>query len=60
MSSRPRPTSAELGRPTLPPPAGDAVRELPWLPNGPIPLDVTWTRPGYVPTSERFEAGSSV
>jgi len=22
----------------------DAVREQPWLPNGPIPLDVTWTR----------------
>ncbi|GAA1233655.1 DUF3556 domain-containing protein [Prauserella halophila] len=23
----------------------DAVREQPWLPNGPIPLDVTWSRP---------------
>ena len=23
----------------------DAVAEQPWLPNGPIPLDVTWTRP---------------
>ncbi|MER5226725.1 DUF3556 domain-containing protein [Streptomyces flaveus] len=22
----------------------DAVKEQPWLPNGPIPLDVTWTR----------------
>ncbi|MEH0635179.1 DUF3556 domain-containing protein [Streptomyces bottropensis] len=22
----------------------DAVEEQPWLPNGPIPLDVTWTR----------------
>ena len=22
----------------------DAVREQPWLPNGPIPLTVTWTR----------------
>jgi Transmembrane protein of unknown function (DUF3556) len=22
----------------------DAVAELPWLPNGPIPLHVTWTR----------------
>jgi hypothetical protein len=28
---------------------GDAVSEQPWLPNGPIPLNVTWTRPGYVP-----------
>jgi uncharacterized membrane protein YkgB len=23
----------------------DAVQEQPWLPNGPIPLNVTWTRP---------------
>ena len=23
----------------------DAVAEQPWLPNGPIPLNVTWTRP---------------
>ena len=23
----------------------DSVDELPWLPNGPIPLQVTWTRP---------------
>ena len=23
----------------------DAVKERPWLPNGPIPLNVTWTRP---------------
>lgn len=23
----------------------DSVDELPWLPNGPIPLEVTWTRP---------------
>jgi hypothetical protein len=22
-----------------------AVKEQPWLPNGPIPLNVTWTRP---------------
>ena len=22
----------------------DAVKEQPWLPNGPIPLNVTWTR----------------
>ena len=27
----------------------DAVNEQPWLPNGPIPLNVTWTRPGYAP-----------
>ena len=24
----------------------DAVDEQPWLPNGPIPLQVTWTRAG--------------
>jgi hypothetical protein len=24
----------------------EAVNELPWLPNGPIPLNVTWTRQG--------------
>lgn len=27
----------------------DAVHEQPWLPNGPITLNVTWTRPGYTP-----------
>ncbi|MCZ4498809.1 MAG: rane protein [Marmoricola sp.] len=26
----------------------DAVAEQPWLPNGPIPLEVTWRMPGYV------------
>ena len=26
----------------------DAVREQPWLPNGPIPLTVTWRAPGRV------------
>jgi hypothetical protein len=26
----------------------DAYNEQPWLPNGPIPHTVTWTRPGYV------------
>jgi len=31
----------------------DAVDEQPWLPNGPIPLQVTWTRPT---TDGRFEA----
>ncbi len=25
----------------------DCVKEQPWLPNGPVPLNVTWTRPGY-------------
>jgi hypothetical protein len=25
----------------------DAYNEQPWLPNGPIPHTVTWTRPGY-------------
>jgi len=24
----------------------DAVREQPWLPNGPIPTEVTWSRVG--------------
>jgi hypothetical protein len=24
----------------------DAVKQQPWLPNGPIPLNVTWTRRG--------------
>ena len=26
----------------------DADNEQPWLPNGPIPHTITWTRPGYV------------
>ncbi|MGN6723118.1 MAG: DUF3556 domain-containing protein [Marmoricola sp.] len=26
----------------------DCVNEQPWLPNGPIPLNVTWTAPGFV------------
>jgi hypothetical protein len=26
----------------------DCVSEQPWLPNGPVPLNVTWTAPGYV------------
>ena len=26
----------------------DAANEQPWLPHGPIPHTVTWTRPGYV------------
>jgi hypothetical protein len=25
----------------------DAVEEQPWLPNGPIPVQVDWRRPGY-------------
>ncbi len=25
----------------------DCVQEQPWLPNGPVPLQVTWTAPGY-------------
>jgi hypothetical protein len=29
----------------------DAVNEQPWLPNGPIPLNVMWTLPGYTPGS---------
>ncbi|MGB9225330.1 DUF3556 domain-containing protein, partial [Mycobacterium sp.] len=35
----------------------DAVNEQPWLPNGPIPLQVTWSRPKTPPeTSGRFGA----
>jgi hypothetical protein len=33
----------------------DAVKEQPWLPNGPIPLNVTWTRP-VTPPVDRSEA----
>jgi hypothetical protein len=29
----------------------DAVRQQPWLPDGPIELNVEWTAPGYVPGS---------
>ncbi|MGC2941716.1 MULTISPECIES: DUF3556 domain-containing protein [unclassified Brevibacterium] len=30
----------------------DAVAEQPWLPNGPIPVNVTWRNPNYTPASE--------
>lgn len=30
----------------------DATEEQPWLPNGPIPHEITWTREGYVPPSD--------
>lgn len=30
----------------------DAVNEQPWLPNGPIPLQVTWRRDADAPTSD--------
>ncbi|HUO37108.1 MAG TPA: DUF3556 domain-containing protein, partial [Mycobacterium sp.] len=33
----------------------DAVNQQPWLPNGPIPLNVAWTRPA-TPPSDRFGA----
>jgi len=33
----------------------DAVSQQPWLPNGPIPLTVAWTMPGYVPGSAAVE-----
>ncbi|HZP14861.1 MAG TPA: DUF3556 domain-containing protein [Nocardioides sp.] len=26
----------------------DCVREQPWLPNGPVPLEVTWMADGFV------------
>ena len=35
----------------------DAVKQQPWLPNGPIPLNVTWTRP-MTPPSDRSEAAA--
>jgi hypothetical protein len=31
----------------------DAVAEQPWLPNGPIPLQVTWSRPALQESHER-------
>lgn len=34
----------------------DAVREQPWLPNGPIPLEVTWSRSSRT-TSARHSSG---
>lgn len=30
----------------------DCVKEQPWLPNGPIPLNVTWRDPHYTPAAE--------
>ena len=33
----------------------DAVKQQPWLPNGPIPLNLTWSRP-ITPPSDRSEA----
>jgi hypothetical protein len=33
----------------------DAVSQQPWLPEGPIPLNVAWTSPGYVPGSTTVE-----
>ena len=35
----------------------DAVREQPWLPRGPIPLDVTWTREQASPVPVAQQAG---
>ncbi|MFZ9628383.1 MAG: DUF3556 domain-containing protein [Ilumatobacteraceae bacterium] len=32
----------------------DAAREQPWLPNGPLPHVVTWTREGYTPSGTAF------
>lgn len=29
----------------------DSSEEQPWLPNGPVPYTVTWTKPGYTPTA---------
>jgi hypothetical protein len=35
----------------------DAVKEQPWLPNGPIPLQVTWSRPGVPPNKTNGRYG---
>jgi hypothetical protein len=35
----------------------DAVKQQPWLPNGPIPLNLTWSRP-ITPQSDRSEAAT--
>jgi hypothetical protein len=35
----------------------DAVKQQPWLPNGPIPLNLTWSRP-IAPRSDRSEAAT--
>jgi len=37
----------------------DAAREQPWLPNGPLPHTVTWTRPGYTPSGQGITAAAS-
>jgi hypothetical protein len=31
----------------------DAVAEQPWLPNGPIPVEMQWRQPGYERASHR-------
>jgi uncharacterized membrane protein YkgB len=36
----------------------DAVAEQPWLPNGPIPLQVTWTRPAVPPSKTNGQFGA--
>jgi hypothetical protein len=36
----------------------DAVKEQPWLPNGPIPLQVTWSRPGVAPSPNNGQYGN--
>ena len=33
----------------------DVVKEQPWLPNGPIPLNVTWTRPATGQSEDSIE-----
>ncbi|MEV6331209.1 DUF3556 domain-containing protein [Streptomyces sp. NPDC051909] len=34
---------------------GDCVEQQPWLPNGPIPSNVTWRHPEYHPAARRRE-----
>ncbi|MFE9096314.1 DUF3556 domain-containing protein [Streptomyces sp. NPDC007264] len=38
----------------------DAVREQPWLPRGPIPLDVTWTRAQASPPAAQAEVAEGL
>ena len=38
----------------------DAAREQPWLPNGPLPHVVTWTREGYTPSGIAFPNAAAV
>jgi hypothetical protein len=38
----------------------DAVAEQPWLPDGPIEVDVRWRKPGYERVSHSRHAAATV